>query len=279
MIIDGHAHSAGEFYSAEEVVRTLDDLEVDKVILCPGPINGPQRWPVPDLTGILRRRRLNYVGNKLIRLAGHLVPVKHSLTEGNAYVASMAERCPGRIVQAYWVDPTDPAMMAGLDRQYRTYGFRVLKVHQCFHHFPSDGPEIRELAQFARERRLPIFFHHYSRKDAHDLLALVAGHPGTTFIIGHLLGLDVFMSGEKAKLENVYFDISPPNLIPEFFVHEALGFFGAARLLLGSDTPYGRDNLKKNIERVLRLDIPDEEKRLILGGNMQRLLNSVSARA
>jgi predicted TIM-barrel fold metal-dependent hydrolase len=279
MIIDEHAHSAGEFYSAENVVRILDDLEVDKVVLCPGPINGPQKWPVPDLTGILRRRRLNYWGNKLIRLAGHLVPQKHSLTEGNAYVASMAEKYPERIVQAYWVDPTAPAMVAGLDRQHRMYGFRVLKVHQCFHRFSSDGPEMRELAHFACERNLPLFFHHYSRKDADDLLALVTGHPGTTFIIGHLLGLDVFMSAEKAKLENVYFDISPPNLIPEFFVHEALGSFGAARLLLGSDTPYGRDNLKKNIERVLRLDIPDEEKRLILGGNMQRLLNSVSARA
>lgn len=276
MIIDGHAHSAGEFFSAEEVVRILDDLYVDKVVLCPGPINEPTKWPVPDLTGILRRRRLNYWGNKIIRLAGRLVPEKHSLPNGNAYVAAMAERYPERIVQAYWVDPKDPQMVAGLERQHRAWGFSVLKVHQCFQHFRFDGQEMQELVDFAREKRLPLFIHHYSKKDAHDLLALVTSNAGTTFIIGHLLGLDVFIGAGKDKLENVYFDTSPPNLVPEFFVQEALRSFGAGRLLLGSDTPYGRDNLGKNIERIHRLSLPDEEKRLILGGNMQRLLNRVS---
>lgn len=276
MIIDGHAHSAGEFYSPEEVVRILDELQVDKVVLCPGPINGPRKWPVPDLTGILRSRRLNYWGSRLLRLAGRLVPKKHSLPNGNVYVASMTERYPERIVQAYWVDPRDSQMVAGLERQHRALGFSVLKVHQCFQRFRLDGPEMQELVDFAREKSLPLFIHHYSKKDAHDLLALVAGHPGTTFIIGHLLGLDVFIRVGREKLKSVYFDISPPNLVPEIFVHEALRSFGADRLLLGSDTPYGRDNLRKNIERILRLDIPDEEKRLILGGNMQRLLNRVS---
>jgi predicted TIM-barrel fold metal-dependent hydrolase len=276
MIIDGHAHSAGEFYSPEEVVRILDELQVDKVVLCPGPINGPRKWPVPDLTGILRSRRLNYWGSRLLRLAGRLVPEKHSLRNGNAFVASMTERYPERIIQAYWIDPTDPQMMAGLERQYRTFGFRLLKVHQCFHRFRCDGPEMKELVEFARERNLPLFFHLYSKKDTRDLLTLVTGHPGTTFIIGHLLGLDVFMKAGRENLKNVYFDISPPNLVPEFFVHEALRVFGADRLLLGSDTPYGTDNLRKNIERILRLSLSDEEKRLILGSNMLRLWNPVS---
>ena len=39
-----------------------------------------------------------------------------------------------------------------------------------------------------------------------------------------------------------------------------------------TDTPYGKDNLKKNIDRIRGLDISTKEKELILGGNMRRLL-------
>jgi predicted TIM-barrel fold metal-dependent hydrolase len=45
--------------------------------------------------------------------------------------------------------------------------------------------------------------------------------------------------------------------------------------VLGSDTPFGKDNLKKNIQRVNRLNIPAEEKDLILGKNMQKLLKII----
>ena len=39
-----------------------------------------------------------------------------------------------------------------------------------------------------------------------------------------------------------------------------------------SHTPYGKGNLKKNINRINNLDISESEKRLILGDNMKRLL-------
>lgn len=41
---------------------------------------------------------------------------------------------------------------------------------------------------------------------------------------------------------------------------------------MGSDAPYGNDNLKQIIARVLRLNLSDSEKDLILGGNLQKLL-------
>ncbi len=39
MIIDGHAHSCGNFFTAQGILDTLDKLNVDKVVLCPGQIN------------------------------------------------------------------------------------------------------------------------------------------------------------------------------------------------------------------------------------------------
>ena len=37
MIIDGHAHSCGDFYDVDKLISILDELNVDKVVLCPGP--------------------------------------------------------------------------------------------------------------------------------------------------------------------------------------------------------------------------------------------------
>jgi len=55
-------------------------------------------------------------------------------------------------------------------------------------------------------------------------------------------------------------------------VLKAIDFFGAEKLLMGTDTPYGKNNLKGNIDRIRTLPIPEEQKHLILGDNMAQLL-------
>lgn len=275
MIIDGHAHSAGEFYRGEDIVRSLDELGVDKVILCPGPVNEPRKWPVPPLAGIFTKRGLGLPGNRLLRLTAGYVASHSDLAGGNAYVASLVRRYPGRIAQNYWVDPGRPGDLDGLGARYDEWKFNALKVHQCFQRAASDSPGMHELARFAADRGLPIFIHLYAKRDAVGLLTLAAAHPGTTFVIAHLLGLDIFAAADRTRLDNIYFDISPPNLNPLRLVERALGIFGAERLLLGSDTPYGRDNLRTSLERVDGLHIPSAEKALILGGNAVRLFFGV----
>jgi predicted TIM-barrel fold metal-dependent hydrolase len=43
--------------------------------------------------------------------------------------------------------------------------------------------------------------------------------------------------------------------------------------LLGSDIPYGQENLKTNMARLRDLDITAAEMHQILGENMKKLLN------
>ncbi len=50
------------------------------------------------------------------------------------------------------------------------------------------------------------------------------------------------------------------------------GQAGKHKIVLGSDTPYGKNNLKMNIQRIRNLPIPGAEKKLILGENIQKLL-------
>jgi predicted TIM-barrel fold metal-dependent hydrolase len=270
-VIDAHAHSAGEFYRADEIVRILDGLGVGQVILCPGPVNEPKKWPVPALARVFKKRGLGLPGNRLLRLTAGYVRRRFSFWASNAYVADLAQRHPGRIIQACWVDPEDAEVMRELAARHDEWKFKAIKLHQCYQRFRSDSPGMHELARFAGERALPVFIHLYARRDAVDLLKLAAVHRETTFVVAHLLGLEVFAAADHTLVNNVYFDISPPNLCPLRLVGRALEIFGADRILLGSDTPYGKDNLKKSVERVRGLDIPGEAKSLILGGNARRV--------
>jgi predicted TIM-barrel fold metal-dependent hydrolase len=269
--IDGHAHSAGEFFRGEDVVGILDAAGVDTVILCPGPVNEAKKWPVPPLARVFRKRGVGLPGNRLLRLAAGYVGRRFRFDESNAYVASLARRHPRRIVQSCWIDPGEAEAMRNLPERHDAWGFRGLKVHQCFARRRSDSPEMHALARFAGERGLPVFIHLYARRDARGVVELAAAHPQTAFVIGHLLGYGVFAAADRRRIANVYFDISPPGLCPLALVERALGVFGPERLLLGSDTPYGKDNLRRAVARVHGLNLPEADRALILGGNARRL--------
>lgn len=54
----------------------------------------------------------------------------------------------------------------------------------------------------------------------------------------------------------------------------AINFAGVRNVLFGTDTLYGgKDNIRKNLSRIVDLEISGEDKELILGGNMERILN------
>jgi len=115
--------------------------------------------------------------------------------------------------------------------------------------------------------------HLYSKNDVRDFILFSQQHPATNFIIAHLIGLELF---EKQKIQqpNLYFDISPAPLISEKRILKAIKLFGAEKVLLDSDTPFGKFTLKNNIDRITRLSISQEQMELILGRNMEFLLDN-----
>jgi predicted TIM-barrel fold metal-dependent hydrolase len=271
LIIDGHAHCAGEFCRAEDIIRVMDELGVAAVVLCPGPVSSPRRPPVPDLTRVLKKRGTGMGGNWFVRLLGRLARRRIDFDSANAEVAEFARRYPGRIIPAFWADPSVGGLKALLEARHGELGFRAVKLHQCFQRFTCDSAGMREIADFAAAERMPVIIHLYGRRDARALVRLAMAFPRTNIVVAHLLGLDIFIRAGRAAVPNVYLDISPPNLTSPWLVRRAVEAFGADHVLLGSDTPYGRENLRLAIARVDAMDIPPADKALILGGNAARL--------
>ena len=70
--------------------------------------------------------------------------------------------------------------------------------------------------------------------------------------------------------ENVYFDTA---LQSQSMISEFVKQVGAERVLFGSDIPFG--SMKSELNRVLSLRIGDDDKALILSGNLKRLTGLV----
>jgi len=272
MIIDGHAHSSGVFRHPETLLAALDKLGVDRVVLCQNVRNEDRDRPLPFEDGeITRRPEVSYAGNLFLRGGGWLLRAEKGRIGRNRDVLALAEQCRGRVIPFYWANPAQPDTLKEITTAIALDGFRGIKLHQCINPFPIDSPIVAELAAFAAEREIPIFIHFYSPPEIRKFGDVARVHPRTVFIVAHLIGVEILAPSAK-ELPNVYWDVSPAWGSPASRIHFALEAFGPERVMLGSDTPFGRDTLKRNIAKIKRMDIPAEEKALILGGNAARLL-------
>jgi predicted TIM-barrel fold metal-dependent hydrolase len=152
-----------------------------------------------------------------------------------------------------------------------------VKLHVAIH---CNRPELDPLARRAGELQAPIYQHTWLKVDGNspgestpsDLVELAARHPGTQFILGHAggdweRGIRSIRTSRNVSLELAGFD--PTSGVAEMAVRE----LGADRIVYGSDT--GGRSFASQFSKVIGADLPDSAKRLILGGNLKRLLTPI----
>ena len=272
MIIDCHAHACGDFLLPETIIGKLDMAGADKVILVPGQLNSARKYPLPDLAKIFPKQNVLKIANRLLtKLTLNIPGVIDQIPEGNEYVYNLCRKTNGRALQFVWITQRMKNVIDYLNEKYKLWNFKGLKIHQCWRKLPIKSDFFLQAAGWAEEHELPLFIHLYSDKDVRDLIEYKRTHPKQKIIVGHLFGIEVFIK-YNFKDENLFFDISPYQFTSIYRLSKAINFFGASHVVLGSDSPYGKNSLEKNIEKILRLDISDNEKELILGENMRAML-------
>ncbi|NPD87413.1 MAG: amidohydrolase family protein [Asgard group archaeon] len=271
MIIDGHAHASGEFSEPEKLISILDKLGVDKIVLCPGSL---EKDAIPDIpkisySPISKIRHLIFLANKYY--LKHEVP-DHYFEQGNELINSFRENHPDRIIQFLWVNPSNEDTINKIKEALDNWEIKGIKLHQCLSSFSNDGSGMRKLAEIARINNLPIFIHIFSREEVRKLVNLAREFPKTNFIIAHFIGMEIAKKYGK-DLKNLYFDISTYFIISKRRIRYAMKHFGANRVIMGSDSPFGERNLENNIQKIRKMNISTKEKELILGKNIANLLN------
>lgn len=189
----------------------------------------------------------------------------------NREVASICARHPGRFLAFAFVHAARDAGRIGalVDEALRRHGFRGIKLHRL------DAPITREVCEVARAYRLPVLYDVVGEVSVCELLA--GEYPDVAFVIPHL---STFREDWKAQLAFIDHLARHPNIhtdtsgVRRFdLLVEALRRAGSGKVLFGSDGPWLHPGLE--LAKVRALGLPPADERLVLGGNLLRLVAGV----
>lgn len=205
-------------------------------------------------------------------------PSPADLVRQNDQILEAAAAFPEQLFGFVYLNPKHPA--ESLDELKRCVrdgpmiGVKLWVAHRC------SEPELDPLVELATELQVPVFQHTWIKTGGNlpgestpdDLARLAARHPEAQFVCGHTGGNWELAIPAVRALKNVSVGIGgfdPTAGITEMAVRE----LGAERVLFGSDAP-GR-SFASQLAKVTGADLSESQKALILGENLQRLVEPV----
>lgn len=189
----------------------------------------------------------------------------------NREVARIVRTRPDQFLGFAFVHPErDRGRVAELIGQaVQEYGFRGIKAHR------HDGRLTREVCEVARRWRLPVLYDVMG--DIAPIELFATQYPQVAFIIPHLGSFADDWRAQRAFLDvlarhpNVHTDTSGVRRFD--LLVEAVRRGGARKTLFGSDGPWLHPGVE--LAKVRALGLPEAQERLVLGGNLLRLVSQV----
>jgi predicted TIM-barrel fold metal-dependent hydrolase len=222
VIIDAHLHCTGR-ESADDVLRALDDAQVDIAVLL-----------APFLDG------------------DHSLDDPASLRRGNAHLARLVHGHRDRLVGFAVVDPRDGAAPRDLRDAIEGLGLSGVKMVPTGWY--PDEPRVQPVFAVASELRLPVLFHSGIFIDGRSgrfcrptFFEVMRDHPGTRVALAHVgwpwtdeaiaVALIDLIHGVPPERCRFRLDISfgPPPPYRREVLERALRVIGAGLLQFGSD--------------------------------------------
>ncbi|MBM3890216.1 MAG: amidohydrolase [Verrucomicrobia bacterium] len=208
----------------------------------------------------------------------HYDPSPEQLRQENDDVLRAVRRFPDRAFGFVYLSPKHTQVsLDELNRCVRDGPMVGVKLWVALH---CNDPQLDPLVARATELKAPVLQHCWLKITGNlpgestpmDLAELAARHPKATLICAHTGG--DWERGIRAirPHPNVYADIDggdPTAGYTEMAVRE----LGAERVLYGSDA--GGRSFASQLAKVFGADIPDSAKRLILAGNLKRILQPI----
>jgi len=268
LIIDGHAHAAGDYATAAAISLAASKFDLAKIVLCTSPKNHQDLGKPPNLPFTNSPTSIYFLNN-MVRLGYRSLKDNG---DGNRYVRGLAEAQPRLVVQFLWVNPLDQRHLETLEQNILTYNVKGLKLHQAWDSFAIDSEPFLRVTEAATSHHLPIFIHLHSKRETAKLAKFAVQTRDVVFIIAHMLGLGVFAE-YATRLETLFFDTSGSERIRKQDILQAVNTFGYDHVVFGSDTPYA--SLADQIPKIQQLGVSSNVLDHIFFKNMAALLGNV----
>jgi len=185
---------------------------------------------------------------------------------GNDWLLDCTRRAPERLIPFAHINGRDSrqGMLTELQRMVEA-GVRALKLYNAPQGHPGDTPNMLALYEFAQAHNMLLLNHYWSDD---EIGRLTLQFPELIFIRGH---------GGAPRLSRVYANVYDNiwSLSPLGVLERGIRQFDPHKILYGSDAFMNEPSV--GLGMVVYANIPDEDKRLILGLNMARLLRRVGA--
>jgi predicted TIM-barrel fold metal-dependent hydrolase len=207
-------------------------------------------------------------------------PTPDEMRRQNDQVLEVVEHCGGRVLGFVYLNPNHT--QASLQEIDRCLGDGPLVGVKLWVALRCHDERLDPLVQRATELHAPILQHTWYKitgnlpgeSTAADLASLATRHPEARFIAAHTggdweLGIRAIRSTPNVAAEICGSD--PTAGMVEMAVRE----LGAERVIYGSD--FAGRSLASQLAKVVGADIPEQAKRLILAGNIQRMLAQICA--
>lgn len=212
---------------------------------------------------------------------GVLLPIATKPTQQVILNDWAAEQDGGRFISFGSIHPNAEDIPQELDR-IKAMGLHGIKLHPDYQGFMIDEDRMDAVYDEIERRDLPVIFHAGWDCASPDLvhnpperaIKMLKKHPHLKVILAHLGAnerwqevYDILagMDGE------VYFDTAFSYNCPDELMVKLIRKHGADRILFASDCPWESSGKMK--EKILKLDLSDDEKEKILGENAVRLLD------
>jgi predicted TIM-barrel fold metal-dependent hydrolase len=225
-------------------------------------------------------RRMDYAGvdKALTWLQPAYFP---NVEDGNALVHQANQKYPDRILGFGWADPHF-GLEAARDQVRRCveeYGFYGVKLNGAQNRFYIDNeqialPLIEEIAKLGVILAFHIGTDAYEATHPFRLAKIARRFPETQILAVHMGGV-AFHDLSDAAIEAAR---ECPNItmigsgVRATNILKAVKTLGAARVCFGSDTPFAMMHVELAMyEALMRDQVTEDERALILGGNIKRL--------
>jgi predicted TIM-barrel fold metal-dependent hydrolase len=256
MVIDFHAH----IYPDKIAAKAIENIGAFYTIpiQCDGTVRGLLAGP--------ERAIDRFVVFSAAAAPGQVVSI-------NNYIASVCGEHPELIgFGTLHPDLENPA--AEIER-LMGLGLKGIKFHPDMQRFNIDDKKMMDLYALL-EGRLPVVFHtgdyRYGYSHPARLAKVLDAVPKLLAVAAHFGGWSVFdLALEYFQQRFCYFDVSSSiPFLGKKRAAELIRIYGAERFLFGSDYPMW--DPARCLEEFCELDLSDDERTLILGGNALKIL-------
>lgn len=274
-IIDGHAHTFSSEVSSKIIQSFNKIYNIDFINSGTGTVS--------DVLKVMNENNIAYT------IMANFAPPK-ILHDNNLWTINMSKKHKS-LIPLVSFHPDMEGDLCILLEYYIEHGARGIKIHPMAQGFEPGHTGLKRLYEYCNSIRFPIVFHcgrvsnarlnEYS--DIDRIIPVIEKYCHIPFILTHMADGNIeYVVSLANKYENVFFDtsivitgyppilkVNQPSWREDSTVESVIKEIGAEKVLFGSDYPWG--SAKHDIERFIKMDLSEEQKKLILGENSKKL--------